>query len=380
MAGKSKLYSGLLFIASLSISIGLAEFGLRMLTPFPVTTERNKKAHPKLGYVFDPAMKDVDENGFRNPPGALERRDIAVIGDSHAYGYNVSREENFPSVMAAKTGRAVYNFAIGSYGIYQYKVLLDSALEDGFKSVVVAFYLGNDLNRYCSALTTEYWKDYVRENGLSVPSCQKFEKNKRSALHNFASSIARKVRRSAIADAVRELVWYKVRDSLFGTGEISEEEYFMFPRHQTVKKSTLRKFAISASLDLEKTARNFYNSQIFFADAATAYRRAGVGLVIMLVHRRSTVVHDWAKEEGFEMDPEFVELTGYQLTLADRYKSFFDEQGIAYVDSLPPMVASFRAELQAGRNLYPSYDGHPLARGYEVMADTAISGLEKIAP
>ena len=151
--------------------VAVGEVALRLFTPFPITEFSHKKPHPVFGYVLDPAFDEIDANGFRNRGITMEEADLAVIGDSFTYGYNTAPETSFPSVIAQRTGRKVYNFGIGSYGIYQYVALLDFAADQGFDDVLVALYIANDLGGHCAAISNDYWRRRAAGDGIDLPEC-----------------------------------------------------------------------------------------------------------------------------------------------------------------------------------------------------------------
>ena len=362
-------------LASLAVSIAVGETALRVFTPFPVTGQKNRIAHPVLGYTFDPALSDIDERGFRNAPGALQGADLAVIGDSFAYGYNVTRERNFPSIVAARTGRRVYNFGIGSYGIYQYKVLLDEAPVHGFKDVILAFFPANDLSGLCAALRTEYWQAYFRDNGLPFRKCAE-PPGDISEPRKLARYVAEKVKRSATVDAVRVLVWYRIRDALVVSNLAYGDEYYLFPHGLTASKRLVRNYSKAAALTRDRNILGFERSQRFFAEAADLYRRGKIGFSVVLIPSKALVIHQWALEDKVRLDEEFMALVAHQATLLDRYKAFFEERGIAHVDALPYVLSAFRRETEAGNKFFPVGDGHPLEAGYEAYAEAALVGLK----
>lgn len=123
--GKKALFiNGALLFLSFFFSLLLAETLLRIFTPFPIHSSfSNKKAHDELGWVLSPKIKDSDEKGFRNKC-YIPNPDIVAIGDSHTYGYNVPREESWPEILSRISGKTVYNFGMGGYGISQYVYLV----------------------------------------------------------------------------------------------------------------------------------------------------------------------------------------------------------------------------------------------------------------
>ena len=90
----------LLLAVSVVLSVSLLEVGLRLLTPYPVTTTSNRTWHPSLGYVTSSGLPDVDEWGFRNSGVTLADADIAVVGDSMVYGANVASRDTYPAKVA----------------------------------------------------------------------------------------------------------------------------------------------------------------------------------------------------------------------------------------------------------------------------------------
>jgi lysophospholipase L1-like esterase len=361
---------------TLIVCLAIGEVALRHFTLFPVTTKLHKAVHPKLGYTFAPALDDIDEHGFRNPPGEWDFRDIAVIGDSMAYGYNVTRESSFPSQMAKATGRHVYNFGIGSYGIYQYKVLLDEVRRLDFNTVVLALLPANDAAPTCSSTEIDYWRDYARENNIEIAAC--YGSPYPTGLRRYARVVSDAIKRSATVDAVRILALNNIRDLLATKAAIGTENYFLFPKGVAMHRGNARTLLQSAAFENPGVRLTFENSKLFLAEGNRALKAKGTGFVVMLVPDKALILQAWAEAEGFETEPEFVELAGYPKQVAVAYKEFFEHEGIAYIDALPHVLEAFRSSLAEGREFYPASDGHPYAEGYEAIAEAAIEGLRLI--
>lgn len=363
-------------ILTLLVCLAIGEAALRMFTPFPVSGNRHKAAHPSLGYTFEPSLADIDEHGFRNPPGAWDQPDIAVIGDSHAYGYNVEWKDSFPAKLAPATGRGVYSFGIGSYGIYQYKVLLDDAREMGFKDVVVALFPSNDVAPTCSSTENDYWRNYARENDITIAPC--YGSPYPTGLRRYARIVSDAIKRSATVDAIKVLAWNRIRDRLAAERQIGAEDYFMFSNGLAMKRGTVRELDHAASLDDPGVLQTFENSKRFFAEANKALAERNIGLVFFLVPSKAMVLQAWARDENIPLDPEFTKPMAHLEHLIAEYKRFFDDNGIVYVDGLPHMLAAFRRSLAEGWELYPISDGHPYAQGYQAYVDAAVEGLRAL--
>lgn len=189
----------------------MVEIGLRVVTPFPITDHSNKKSHSQLAYTLDSDLPDVDALGFRNSRWTLDQADLAVIGDSHVYGVNVAAEQNFPSILEAKTGRKVYNFGVSSYGIYQYEVLINEAINQDVKDIIVGLYPANDLALTCKVLGTDYWRSYAQEKELILPDCGPSLGDDPSGM-NTIGMLKSFLAKTAMLQAVQELVWRPIGD------------------------------------------------------------------------------------------------------------------------------------------------------------------------
>ena len=109
----SRFSNILLLSVSCLVSLVLLEVGLRIFTEFPITELSNRVPDPILGYRYSTSLKDIDESGFRNPPG--HAANIAALGDSHTYGVNVASEQTWPAQLGRLLQRNVYNYGVGSY-------------------------------------------------------------------------------------------------------------------------------------------------------------------------------------------------------------------------------------------------------------------------
>ena len=160
----------LTLIISLLISLVILEAGLRFFTPYPVSRISNKLHHEILGHVMDVNMKEIDEHGFRNE--TLQIIDIVALGDSHTYGFNVSSDNSWPKLLGHKTGKNVYNYGVGGYGILQYQYLLNKSIESSPDVVLLGIYLANDLNDICQrVLSKQYWISRAEDLHIDTSVC-----------------------------------------------------------------------------------------------------------------------------------------------------------------------------------------------------------------
>ena len=156
--------NSLALAVSACLCIVAAEVALRFFTPFPLGTMTHRLPDPNLGYKLDPALLDVDDNGFRNAPGKRDAYEVAAIGDSMTYGNNVASAESWPAAFERLSGMSTYNYGVGSYGIYSYHALVRQELERGDKKIIVALNIGNDFAKafsYCDILKAQsvFWRE-----------------------------------------------------------------------------------------------------------------------------------------------------------------------------------------------------------------------------
>ncbi len=165
----------LTLIVSLIISFIILEIGLRNFTSYP----SYRVEHEKLGFVMNPNLSEIDENGFRNKQ--FTSVDIVALGDSHTYGYNVSSDNSWPKLLGRKLKNNVYNFGVGGYGILQYQYLLSKAIELNPKVILLGLYLANDLNDICSMV----WESRAIEFNFNTSVCSEIKPT--SALGSYAN-------------------------------------------------------------------------------------------------------------------------------------------------------------------------------------------------
>lgn len=157
---------GLLFMLPTALILLLLELGVR-LADVETWAWPEQRPHPLLEFQYLPHSGGMDAWGFRNR-AVPERAEIVVLGDSTSYGFGVLRSETYPSVLAARTGRSVYNMGIGQYGPVQYYALARRALELRPAVVVIGIFLGNDLLDAHRVGTRTAWRR-LHEAGATHP-------------------------------------------------------------------------------------------------------------------------------------------------------------------------------------------------------------------
>jgi hypothetical protein len=181
-----RLASLLLLVGSLLLSVGLAECGLRLYhyrSLRGLSGEHSLRApHPTRGWALAPngssfqrtrdygILVETNALGMRDRPHAALKAPgafrILVLGDSFMEAYQVPLEASLPYQLQerlASRGVEVLNLGVGGYGTAQELLALrEEGLRYGPDLVVLAFYLGNDVQNNSFAL----------EAGLLGPDAQ----------------------------------------------------------------------------------------------------------------------------------------------------------------------------------------------------------------
>ena len=377
---KSFLQKTATLVATLILCLAAGEVALRLFTPFPITEISNTQIHPELGYVMNSKSREIDEYGFRNHDVTMEEAEIAVIGDSHTYGFNVASHESFPAVLARKTNRKTYNFAIGGYGIYHYEYLLDMAETGNFRDVILGFFPANDLFGYCPIVGYDYWREFARETGIDLPKCEGKRKNKNYGfLRLTAQKITRVIRYSATGSAIRWLLLDRIRNLRGAWIGVDSDRYFVFPHGHAFEKDRFAGSRRRFGRDGPYFDLNLVNGTRFLRESQQRFRERDIGFLVVIIPSFRRIMFQWSRVEGFDFYGELMESLAYELDVVRRFKAFFDDEGIAYIDALPHTFAAFQREIRAGRQFYRFNDGHPYAAGYASYADAAFEGLERLS-
>jgi hypothetical protein len=96
--------------------------------------------HDTIEYKVDYA---VNSQGLRDDEVSLAAPAVIVLGDSHAMGWGVNREQVFDQLLEDRLGRPVLNAAISSYGTVRELIML-SRLDATAADDIVITYCDND--------------------------------------------------------------------------------------------------------------------------------------------------------------------------------------------------------------------------------------------
>jgi lysophospholipase L1-like esterase len=300
----------------------------------PVTI---KRARPLMSDQVSLGPHDV--LGFRNR-AVPNIADVVVIGDSQTYGTNVPIEWTWPSRLAEALGSrrpTVYNMSCAGWDGVQYVDMAEKALRFRPRVLVLAFYTGNDpRGAFTAAYGAERWADLRPDRSLQA------------------------------SDAA-PLVWPVPK---------SEKWAVKLPGGgSTMFTPTLR----LASNDREAPAtRAGYAILAEVAARVSALaREAGVAAAFTVIPTKELAYEQALRDAAIPLEPSYEALVAAERAniaeLAAALRGL--EHGI-YVDVVTPLERATRQQ-----PTYPeTADGHPIARGYQVIGATVARALAPLVP
>ena len=346
--------TAVLTLASLGLSLAVAEFVLRSVTPFPITELSHRRPDPNFGYVVANDIQDIDEWGFRNRGVTLRDADVIAVGDSHTYGYNVDVTHAFPHVLGELTQSKVYAMAAGGYGIFQHLALLHAASQYPARDVILALYPANDLGSACSIIGLPTWQALAREVGIEPPRCADNELSRTSVLQA-----------SALIGAI-DYAWVRYAPAHCSAPAIR------FPQGPCVSIAAARRHARLTSLDDPDNRLAFADARAILAYVDAELRERGKRFSVLMIPSRERVEFEWSKTLSTEPDPRLAGPVDSEIALAAAFGAFLEERGISVLDATPIVVQAFDAAVRRREPFYPSNDdGHPFAAGYAAYARAA---------
>ena len=358
--GKYNPKNILLLGFSILFSLLILEIGLRSFTPFPIHGEMaNRVPHPLLGYTLDPANKEIDADGFRNP-AADGHYDIVAIGDSHTQGFNVTPEESWPQQLADMLGVAVYNAGVGGYNIYHFPYLAELAREKSPAFVLLALLPYNDLLR--STPATEYLESIPGLDLQGVPVKEiegRFE-------HSNAS----------LKDILQSNLAIVSVTSYLNNKRTSNNDSYYDVGGQPVQKKRAASHQEYADLSDPVIASSFSNSLVIINYINSNLGQSGIKFGVVIIPSKELVIKEWAQANNIPL-PDGYNVSNEE-TLISAYLEHFSSSEINFVDATPFVLEAFQADTQFATIFYPRGDGHPVARGYQSYARAAATMVQKI--
>lgn len=353
--------SFLLLVASLVISVGLLELGLRIFTPHPIDTTSGKIDHPQLKHTMDPALEEIDEDGFRNQGNASA--DIIAIGDSHTYGWHVSSEESWPKILGKRLNRNVYNMGVGGFGLLQYHYLLEQSLgrEPQPKIILLALFLPNDLGEMCNVIHwSPYWESWASTNNVDSGVCaQKLI----SPYSNFGVFLRTNLAIGSMGfnlfnkyGGVRKVSGISGNGIFISTDTISTTVSFDYIDGRPMDR------------DLPQIAVAYDVLKKLLTDTHTEAEARDIFFAVLLLPSKVRVMYRFLPTLPSTLAMMYQEAVFYENRLNRDLTGFLTAKGIPFRDLRPDMEAA----VETTQGIYPrSFDDHPTAVGNQVYAEGA---------
>lgn len=355
-----------LLLFSTVFALLLAEAVLRLFTVFPIHGGMHNRVDDSvLLYRTSPAINGVDRDGFRNPE-IKDSYDIAALGDSQTYGWNVSSEESWPQLLGKALGQSVYNFGTGGYNPIQYLGQFNLALKKNPKTIIVGFFPWNDFSENCPVLALPYWQEHMKEYGLSDAHCAEektdTEEDKRSwDLAYFSEKIA-----------FVSLLRY-VYDRDFGGDTLDSATkngkvpggFREKPRRKYVAEPTDEELESVEGLRALSNKPDIENAEAAFAWMNEQAAAHGIDFVVLIIPSRMIVTAPLeARVKNHRLANE--------IKTRRIFFSYFRKNKIRFVDALPFVIEASAAAEAEGRSIYPSSDSHPILEGYMAYANALL--------
>jgi len=281
----------------------------------------------------------TDARGFRNP-AALDRADIAIIGDSYVEGAYVSDEETVAVRLGELTHAKVANLGVSGYGTLQEEIIFDRyALPLHPRMVVWFFFEGNDLDDDQSFEDMMLYEDGVRKPRVAEPWNATFRRLRARSLTWNAFEELRQISDPLVPNAIDSAGWF--RDA---TG--NERELLFFDFYAT------RQLGPFERARLEK-------AEAAFLRVAARCRERGIRLVVGYVPIKFRVYGSLCSYPAGSRCPQW-----HPWDLESLFAAFCRENGIEYM----PLTEPMRQAASAGAVLYAPEDSHWSSDGHRFVA------------
>lgn len=375
------LENSLVVFSGIIVAFFLGEGLIRLVSPSAYV------ADPRLGVIG--SSGEHDARGFRNT-ASVEQAQIVVLGDSQTYGNNAEREEAWPQQLGQIASTTVYQMAFGGYSALQYKDLASDALALHPKILVLAFYAGNDLLETYTGVyesTNTKWNmfrnpEFIPPATTSDPLTYRQELQtglSRNTLEFQIWRIRYWIRLHSrlyafLGDATRE---FRERLGVAKTMEEKHQQFSEFARaHPDVayvfEADRKLKTILSPAYRLEGVNLNEPRTQEGWRITKEILQQinqqagdAHVPLVLLYIPTKELAYLEYMRQNSLEIPPAFGDIYEAELRLQETFLSHCHAIG-AYCHSVTPTLA---ASLASGEKIYgETMDGHPIAKGYEVIA------------
>jgi lysophospholipase L1-like esterase len=357
-------FGGLIAFAGVEVGLRLAPgvLGPELRALLAPDREQYGVAHADIGYLPRPhghvvisgkdfqAIHAVDAKGFRNIDPWPDRADIVAVGDSLTFGYGVTREQAWPTMLArAQAGVRLVNLALVGAGPQQYLRVYESfGLDLRPKLLVVGVFVRNDFwdaETFDLWLKSGYGGNFMRWRDQGRPDAHPLN-------WSDPEQILRAVFSRHVYPLLRASRVYNLARALQTQGTPT---FFHFAGGSRVR--LMPKDLWDAASLADKNSKAFRLALDAFQAIQSSAEKQGTH-VLMVLQPSKEEVYLPLVQSGVP-DPT--------ATLREE----FERRGIEYLD----LVAAFRQRAAAGEQLFFENDGHPNPSGYALTAELVLAHL-----
>lgn len=400
-------------VITLLFGILLAEFAVRVaafISPKiayelrPPWSNRALIPDSVLGYRLSPYYPGSDARGYRNPT-ALSTTNILAIGDSMAYGYSVLEPHSWPAVLGENTGLSVYNAGVGGYGPCEYVHVVKELIQLQPGTVVVSTYLGNDISdTYTSVYLEDRCENYRSTDPEILTELNRVRaemtlKQKATNLGLVAvpepfrdglplsHTYSKKLRdRSAIYALLRS-VYHSLsnfQDSRFGERNTNGHEaslringtiqYDDIEEIRTVFKSPDVDTLAVDQTDLRISEGRRIAESVFIDIKKIVSENNHANLIVVIIPTKAVAYRYLLGDQYISEHTSFTPKFDHELKLKSDLISFFEAQGIEYIDTTPLLEQELIINQPP---FHESSNEHPNEHGYKIIANAIAESLAK---
>jgi len=378
-----------LIIISIIFSLLFVEFFLR------ITGQREQpRPDPLLGQIGLPG-NGRDQAGFRNDFSSTSAT-IFAIGDSQTDGNNApTNKDTWPHQLEKIIDQPVYQMAFSGYGPVQYKVLLDRVLPLKPEMIMVGFYFGNDLNDVFRAVYQDNtWSSLRNRNFKVATTVENRESDIRLMLQSGyeEDSWGLKILRfrrwcraksrlySLLGDGTRAL---REKINLASTKEEEDQKIVGWAQNNPLKALAVQEAGIETilsplyrydTIDLgdPKNKEAWRITKNLFSLMEREAREAGCRFSIIIIPTKELIYGQYFRNKGEAVSSSMKNYLEKEEELLSEVMNFCQKEKINCFSVAEEMSFS----LEKRQAIYPtSMDGHPIARGYLVIAQSVAGFL-----
>ncbi len=388
MINKNLIINVSIVLVSVILMLVFGEILARKLYPSLV------KDDPVLGFVARP-IGDRNADGFRDAM-VMTQADIVALGDSQTEGNNATREEAWPQVLGNLSGHSVYQMALGGWNPAQAYALFDRALALKPKVIIFGFYFGNDLMEARNLVySLDYWKTWRQGDQLGVVASSS-PVNYRLVLQSGTEPGSWSEKLLIVRNWLRnnfklyELAGNSsrgLREALNLAPDKEEKQAAveaLAKRHPEVAyfyddepvSSLLSPGYRVDTVDIHDplASEGWRLSQEFIKGMKSKADKAGVIFVVNVIPTKEMVYLNHSLHTTGKIPELFDNYYGKESELATTVKTFCHDNKINCNFTLPYLTSGLDNKIVIyGRTM----DGHPVAAGYHLIAESINDYLHK---